>query len=76
MVLREILILVSIGVVVGVPVTLAGDRLVWQHAVQTQSNQPGHARQRDRDIADCRSDRRLLAGAKGFSGRPDGGVAV
>ena len=28
MVLREILILVSIGVVVGVPVTLAGDRLV------------------------------------------------
>jgi len=27
-VLREILILVSIGVVVGVPVTLAGDRLV------------------------------------------------
>src|SRR5207247_7642188 len=28
MVLREILILVSIGVVIGVPVTLAGDRLV------------------------------------------------
>ena len=28
MVLREILILVSIGVVIGVPATLAGDRLV------------------------------------------------
>jgi predicted permease len=41
MVLREILILVSIGVVIGVPVTLAGDRLVSNMLFGLRSTDPG-----------------------------------
>jgi hypothetical protein len=57
------------------PVTLAGDRLVSKMLFGLRPS-AGHAHQRDRDIANRRGDRRLLARAKGLPDGPYGGFAV
>ena len=61
MVLREILTLISIGVVIGVPITLAGDRLVSHMLFGLRPTDPFTLVDRNRSIGRHRRDRRLLA---------------
>ena len=76
MVLREILILVSIGVVIGVPATLAGDRLVSNMLFGLKPTDPITLVSATVIFLIVAVIAGYLPATKGFAGRSHGGFAL